>query len=204
MGEPTASPWRTLGSRVIYDNPWITVREDQVLRPDGQPGIYGVVHMKTWAVGVVARTDDAATLLVGQYRYTLDAYSWEIPEGGGATCQTLLASAQRELMEETGVSASRWSYLGEVHTSNSVTDESGVIFVAEGLAFGRPTPEGTERIEVRRLPLAEAVDLADSGEISDSLSVIGLLRAERWLQAGRRTRYARRSFAELGLASPDA
>jgi 8-oxo-dGTP pyrophosphatase MutT (NUDIX family) len=156
--------------------------------------------MNSWAVGVVPLTDDSHTLLVGQYRYTLDEYSWEIPEGGGATSDTLLASARRELLEETGVSASRWSFLGEVHTSNSVTDEAGVIFVAEGLTFGQPRPDGTERLQLRRLPLAEAVELADRGEISDSLSVIGLLRVERWLRAGRRTRYARRSFAELGLA----
>jgi 8-oxo-dGTP pyrophosphatase MutT (NUDIX family) len=160
--------------------------------------------MNSWAVGVIPLTDDGETLLVGQYRYTLDAYSWEIPEGGGATSDTLLVSARRELVEETGVSASRWSYLGEVHTSNSVTDESGVIFVAEGLSFGQPRPDGTERLQLWRLPLAEAVDLADRGEISDSLSVIGLLRVDRWLQSGRQTRYVRRSFAELGLAIPEA
>ena len=160
--------------------------------------------MQSWAVGVVPLTDDGDTLLVGQFRYTLDAYSWEIPEGGGATSDTLLASAERELLEETGVSASRWSYLGEVHTSNSVTDEAGVIFVAEGLSFGRPRPDGTEQLQLRRLPLPEAVDLADRGVISDSLSVIGLLRVERWLQGGRRARYARRSFGELGLGLPEA
>jgi 8-oxo-dGTP pyrophosphatase MutT (NUDIX family) len=175
-----------------------------VIRPDGEPGIYGVVHMNTWAVGVVPLTDDGETLLVGQYRYTLDEYSWEIPEGGGATSDPLLVSAQRELAEETGISASRWSYLGEVHTSNSVTDEAGVIFVAEGLAFGQSRPDGTEQLQLRRLPLAEAVELADRGVITDSISVIGLLRVDRWLRSGRRTRYARRSFAELGLALPEA
>jgi ADP-ribose pyrophosphatase len=173
-----------------------------VRRPDGMPGIYGVVHMKTWAVGVVALTDTGDTLLVGQYRYTLDAYSWEIPEGGGATSETLLASAQRELLEETGVQAGRWSFLGELHTSNSVTDESGVLFVAEELAFGEPRPDGTEQLQVRRLPLTEAVELADRGDISDSLSVVGLLRAQRWLGSGRRTQYTRRSFGELGMSNP--
>ena len=113
--EPAANPWRRLDSRLVYDNPWISVQEDQVIRPDGEPGIYGVVHMKHWAVGVVPVTDTGDTLLVGQFRYTLDQYSWEIPEGGGDPHDTPLASAQRELREETGVTATRWSYLGETH-----------------------------------------------------------------------------------------
>ncbi len=192
--ERTANPWRRVSSRLVYDNPWIRVQEDQVVRPDGQPGIYGVVHMKHWAVGVVPVTDTGDTLLVGQFRYTLNQYSWEIPEGGGLPSDTPLASAQRELREETGARATVWSYLGESHLSNSVTDELACLFLAEGLTFGQPEPDGTEQLEVRRLPLADAVAMALTGEISDALSIVGLLRAEHFLRAGRRGDFVRRSF----------
>src|SRR5690349_16648205 len=111
--DPTANPWRRLSTRPIYENPWIKVREDQVIRPDGNPGIYGVVEFQSWAIGVVPLTEDGDTFLIGQYRYTLDQYSWEIPEGGGAKTETPLEAAQRELREEAGITASTWTYLGE-------------------------------------------------------------------------------------------
>lgn len=196
--EPTASPWRREGSRVVYENAWIRVREDEVLQPDGQPGIYGVVHMKHWAVGIVPLASNGDTLLVGQYRYPLEQYSWEIPEGGGSPSDTPLASAQRELREETGVSAERWAYLGEAHLSNSVTDEVGCLFLAEELSFGAAEPEGTEDLRLRRVPLAYAVRMALSGEISDALSIVGLLRVENFLRAGRRLDFVQRSFPGLG------
>ena len=126
------NPWTTLGSRAIYENPWIAVREDRVLRPDGQPGIYGVVHFRHLAIGIVPLTDDGQTILVGQYRYTLDDYSWEIPEGGGALGVDPLESAKRELREETGLVAERWTYLGEAHLSNSAPDKAGCGFFAGG------------------------------------------------------------------------
>ena len=196
--EPTRSPWTRRASRVVYDNPWIRVRDDRVIRPDGQPGVYGVVEMKSWAVGIVPLTDDGDTFLVGQYRYTLDLYSWEIPEGGASKLATPLDSARRELREETGIAAARWTYLGEAHLSNSVTDEVGCVFLAEGLAFGDAEPEETEELRVRRLPFAEAVAMALVGEISDALAVIGLLRADRYLRDGRSWQPIERSFPGLG------
>ena len=196
--EPTRSPWTRRASRVVYDNPWIRVRDDRVIRPDGQPGVYGVVEMKSWAVGIVPLTDDGDTFLVGQYRYTLDLYSWEIPEGGASKLATPLDSARRELREETGIAAARWTYLGEAHLSNSVTDEVGCVFLAEGLAFGDAEPEETEELRVRRLPFAEAVAMALVGEISDALAVIGLLRADRYLRDGRSWQPIARSFPGLG------
>ena len=193
-----SNPWRRLSSRPIYANPWIKVREDQVIRPDGNPGIYGVVEFQSWAIGVVPLTEDGDTFLVGQYRYTLDLYSWEIPEGGGAKTETPLAGAQRELREETGLVASTWTYLGEAHLSNSATDEVGCVFLAEGLTLGEAEPDGTEDLRLWRLPFAEAVRMALTGEISDALAVIGLLRADHYLRSGRTWTPIERSFPGLG------
>lgn len=194
----TENPWQRTSSRPVYQNPWISLREDQVIQPDGRPGIYGVVEFKNRAIGVVPVTDDGDTFLVGQFRYTLGLYSWEIPEGGGPKDETALAAAQRELLEETGISAERWTYLGELHLSNSVTDEVGCVFLAEGLTFGEAEPEGTERLQVRRLPLARAHEMAMTGEISDGLAVIGLARAHHYLANGRKPTAYARSFPGLG------
>jgi len=193
---PLENPWQTNSTREIYNNPWIRVREDQVIRPDGRPGIYGVVEFKNWAIGIVPVSGDGDTYLVGQYRYTLKDYSWEIPEGGGAIGIAPLESAQRELLEETGIQAGHWTYLGEVHTSNSVTDEIGFLFLAQQLRLGESTPEETERLEVKRMPLAEAVQHALSGEISDSLSVIGLLRAWHFLHRDAGVEMVMRNYPE--------
>lgn len=197
MTAPT-NPWRTKGSRPIYENPWIRVREDAVVRPDGQDGIYGVVEYKNWAIGIVVLTDEGETILVGQHRYPLDLYSWEIPEGGCPVGTSPLESAKRELREETGIEAGRWTYLGELHLSNSVSDEVGCVFLAEDLTFGEAEPEGTERLETRRVPLAAAYHMAMTGEISDSLAVIGLARAHHFLAAGRRMEPVERCFPGLG------
>lgn len=180
------NPWQRLSSREIYENPWIKVREDQVIRPDGKPGIYGVVQFQNHAIGVVPVTDEGDTFLVGQYRYALGVYSWEIPEGGSPLTESPLEGAKRELREETGLTAERWTYLGDLHPSNSVTDEVGAVYLAEGLSFGISAPEGTERLEVRRLPLKEAWEMAMRGEITDSLAIIGLSRAWAFLQSQRR------------------
>lgn len=168
------NPWRTLSTRDVYDNPWIRVREDRVVRPDGEEGIYGVVHFKNQAVGVLAFEGDEI-YLVGQYRYPLGRYSWEIPEGGCPEDEDPLAAAQRELEEETGLRARHWQRLGEAHLSNSVSDEMAVWFVATGLEQGERRPEGTERLEVRRVPFREALRMALEGEMTDSISLLALM-----------------------------
>ncbi len=149
------NPWTTLSCRQAYENPWITVREDQVIRPDGQPGIYGVVQFKHIAVGVLPVDDQGNIYLVGQYRYTLNAYSWEIPEGGGPAGEAPEDTARRELREETGLEAGTIELLGTAHLSNSVSDELAYIFRATELIAGASSPEGTERIQLRRVTWPE-------------------------------------------------
>ena len=172
--DETLNPWRVLGSRPVYENDWISVREDEVVRPDGAPGIYGVVHYKNTAVGVLP-VEDGHVYLVGQYRYPLERYSWEIPEGGCPEGEDPLQAARRELKEETGLEAGRWEKLGEADLSNSVADERAVWFLATALVPGEQQPEGTEVLGVRRVPLGEAIEMARDGRMRDALSQLALL-----------------------------
>ena len=173
--DETKSPWRTLASREVYDNAWISVREDAVVRPDGERGIYGVVHFKNIAVGILA-VEDEFIYLVGQYRYPLERYSWEIPEGGCGEGEDPLAAARRELEEETGLRAANWEKVGEAHLSNSVSDELAIWFLATDLTRGQHSPEGTEQLNVRRVTLQEASGMALRGEITDALSLLAIMR----------------------------
>jgi 8-oxo-dGTP pyrophosphatase MutT (NUDIX family) len=174
------NPWQRLTTTVIYDNPWITVREDNVVNPGGGNGIYGTVHFKNIAIGIVPVDDQDYTWLVGQYRYPLDVFSWEIPEGGGPLDIDPLHSAQRELKEETGIIADYWEKIITIHTSNSVTDEMGHIYMATGLSFGEAEPEESEGdLQVKRVHLSEAVDMVMENKITDSLSMTGLLKVAR-------------------------
>ena len=173
------NPWKTLSSRVIYDNAWIQVKEDQVLTPSNTPGIYGKVHFKNIAFGIVPLDNQLNTWLVGQYRYTLDAYSWEIPMGGGKVGEDRLTNAQRELKEETGLEASKWTEIMQIHTSNSVTDETGIVFLAEELSQGEMDWDETEMLEVKVVSLKSAIDMVMSGKITDAISIAGLLKVGR-------------------------
>ncbi len=171
-----ANPWQTTESRIVYDNPWIRVREDGVIRPDGDPGIYGVVHYKNIAIGILPIDDDDYTYLVGQYRYTLNRYSWEIPEGGCPEGEEPMEAAKRELREETGLEARNWRLLGTAHLSNSVSDEMAIYYIASDLVQRAAQPEGTEKLELMRAPFDEVLRMALDGEITDALSVIAILR----------------------------
>jgi 8-oxo-dGTP pyrophosphatase MutT (NUDIX family) len=170
-----------LSTDLKYQNPWISVREDQVLNPTGGRGIYGVVSMKNKAIGIVPLDEQGNTWLVGQYRYPLNEYSWEIPMGGGPVELDILESAQRELREETGLLARRWTTIARLHTSNSVTDEEGFVFLAEELEQGDVEPEETEDLRLWKLPLAEAIRMVMDDRITDAISVAGLLKAEKIL-----------------------
>ncbi len=167
--------WTTLSSRPVYENPWIAVREDQVLRPDGQPGIYGVVHFRNRAVGVLPVEADGSIWLVGQYRYPLGCFSWEIPEGGCPKGEEPHETARRELREETGLAAGRLELIGRSHLSNSVSDEWALVYRASELIPGPAAPEGCERLEVRRVSWEAAWQMLETGVITDSMSVIALL-----------------------------
>ena len=178
------NPWQTLSSEVRYDNTWISVTHRDVINPSGGPGIYGVVHYKNLAIGILPVDDEGNTWLVGQYRYPTDHYSWEIPEGGGDPAIDPMVSAQRELREETGIEASSWRLLLHMELSNSVSDELAYIYLATGLSFGDAAPEETEQLTLRKLPLADAIEMVLDGTITDSLSVAGLLRAKVELDNG--------------------
>ena len=169
-------PWKRLGRRIAYENPWITVYHDEVARPDGSPGIYGVVHFRSLAVGVVPLDDGGRVALVGQHRYPLDVLSWEIPEGGSLLGEDALDGAKRELREETGLSAGAWRVIGTYHLSNSVSDEEAILYLATNLRPGFAEPDATEQLEVRWVHLDEAMAMIDRGEITDAMSVIGLQR----------------------------
>lgn len=180
----TNNPWKTLDTDTVYDNPWIQVSHRNVINPSGGTGIYGLVHFKNVAIGIVPLDGEGFTWLVGQFRYPLGRYSWEIPEGGGPHAIPLIESAQRELLEETGIRAGRWTALLEMHLSNSVTDEFAVAFVAQELEFGDAQPEETELLQLRRIPFDEALEMVFENKITDALSVAALLKTNEWLRRG--------------------
>ena len=179
------NPWKILGEKNIYDNKWINVTEYDVINPSGGKGIYGKVHFKNLAIGIVALDDELNTYLVGQYRFTLNEYSWEIPEGGGPMGIDILESAKRELKEETGLIAAEWAKLMNFHLSNSVCDEHGAIFLARKLKQEQAAPEETEELVVRKVPFEEAYQMVEDGRITDSLAVAGILKVKLMLLDGR-------------------
>ncbi|MBK7651029.1 MAG: NUDIX hydrolase [Flammeovirgaceae bacterium] len=174
------NPWQTLSSEEKYDNRWIQVVEHQVINPAGGKGIYGKVHFKSKAIGIVALDQDMNTWLVGQWRYTLNEWSWEIPEGGGALDTDPIESAKRELKEETGLVAERWTMIQRAYLSNSVSDEEGFLFLAEDLTQQESELEDTEAdLKVWKLPFKDALQMVLTGKITDSLSVMGILKVAR-------------------------
>jgi 8-oxo-dGTP pyrophosphatase MutT (NUDIX family) len=168
--------WKKISSRTVYENDWMRVLEDHVRNPGGGENQYGYVHFKNRAIAIVPLDDNGNTWLVGQDRYTLGEYSWELPMGGAPLDEVPLDAAKRELREETGLSASRWSEVMRLHTSNSITDELGIVYVAEGLTEGETAFEETEDLQIRKLPFADAVQLVHRGEITDAISVAAILR----------------------------
>ncbi len=169
--------WQSLDCTTVYDNPWISVTHENVRTPAGTSGIYGVVHFKNVAVGILPIDKDGFTWLVKQSRYPLNGYTWEIPEGGAPFSESPLIAAQRELEEETGLVAEHWQEWLRLHTSNSVTDEQAIIYLAKGLSEGTMALEDTEDIEVLRLPLTDAIAMVYRAEITDAMSVAALLKA---------------------------
>ncbi|KIO78561.1 DNA mismatch repair protein MutT [Pedobacter lusitanus] len=179
------NPWTILDSRKIYENNWIGITEHNVLNPSGGKGIYGEVHFRNYAIGILPLDEEMNTWIVGQYRFPLKAYSWEIPEGGGPLDQPILNSAKRELQEETGLIASDWTEIQRMHLSNSVSNELAIIYVARGLTMGQAEPEETEELVLRKLPFEEAYQMAIDGRITDSMSVAALLKTKILLLEGK-------------------
>ena len=169
--------WTELNRKEIYENAWIKVTESQVLNPNGGSGIYGVVHFKNLAIGVIAVDDENNTWLVGQDRFPFDGkYTWEIVEGGGPINEDPMESAKRELLEEVGLKAEKWELIQEMDLSNSATTERALIYMATGITHHEAQPDETEQLQIKKLPLEEAIQMVLSGEIVDSLSVAGLLK----------------------------
>lgn len=168
--------WKTISKKDIYKNAWIEVSHHEVINPSGNNGIYGVVHFHHKAIGILAVDEQLNIVLVGQDRYPLNAYSWEIPEGGCPIGEDNLSAAKRELKEETGLEASQWEPLCKFHLSNSVTDEEGQLFLARNLKAGNSSPEETENLSVKRVTLEEALLLIDRGEITDAITIMGIYK----------------------------
>lgn len=173
------NPWIIKSKNTVYQNNWIRVNHHEVVNPSGGEGIYGTVEFKNIAIGILPLDNELNTWLVGQYRFPLDEYSWEIPEGGCPEGEDWLAAAQRELKEETGIVAKRWQNIAKVHTSNSVCKETGYIFIAEELEFTSNEPEETEQLMIKKVPFVKALEMVMNNEITDSLSVIGILKVAK-------------------------
>lgn len=176
------NPWTIVAQQNVYDNPWINVTEYDVINPSGGKGIYGKIHFKNIAIGVIPLDEENNTWLVGQYRFPTDKYSWEIPEGGGNMDEAPLASAQRELLEETGLKAARWDKILDMYLSNSVTDEISVVYVARNLSEHEAEPEETEQLAVQKIPFSKVLDKVIAGEITDAITVAAVLKLDYLIQ----------------------
>jgi 8-oxo-dGTP pyrophosphatase MutT (NUDIX family) len=181
------NPWKILSEKVVYDNSWIRVTEYGVINPGGGRGIYGKVHFKNLAIGVIVLDESLNTYLVGQYRFPMNKYSWEIPEGGGSVHIDPLISAKRELKEEAGIIAHSWEKILEIDISNSVTDEHAFIFLAWNIEQQLASPEETEQLEVKRLRFDDVYRMVEDGEITDSITVAAILKVKLMLADGRIT-----------------
>lgn len=172
--EQESNPWKTHREEIRYENDWIRIEHHDVIKPNGEPGIYGKVHFKNTAIAILPIDSEGNTYLVGQYRYTIQAYSWELPEGGCLN-ESPLEAAKRELKEETGLIAEKWTFLGEQYLSNSVTDEKSMMYLAENLSMKESEPESTEILQIKKIPVQEAIQMALNGEIKDVLSAATLM-----------------------------
>ena len=183
--DKTKNPWKILSEKNIYDNPWISLTEFDVINPGGGKGIYGKIHFKKIAVGSLPLDENFNTYLVGQYRFPFSQYTWEIAEGGGELEEDPLESAKRELLEETGLIANEWKEVLTIQLSNSITDEIAIIYLAQGLEQRSPIPEETEELTVKKIPFEEAYQMVENGLITDSMSVAAIQKVKLMLLDGR-------------------
>jgi len=178
------NPWIVKSKKIVYDNAWVQIQHHEVINPSGGDGIYGVVHLKNYAIGIIPIDENGYTWLVGQYRYPLDVYSWELPEGGGPLEDDPLESAKRELREEVGITANKWTKIMDIHTSNSITDELGFVYVAQDLTFGETEHEEVEEIVIRKVHFNELVDMIMNGQITDSITIASVLKLQLLINKG--------------------
>ena len=178
------NPWTIIDSTSVYDNPWVQVTEFNVRNPNNGIGIYGKVHYKNIAIGILVLDENYNTWIVGQYRFPIDKYSWEIPEGGGDLMINPLESAKRELKEETGIIANNWTTLLEMDLSNSVSDEGSISFIARDLTFGESEPEETEQLQIKKIAFDDVYKMVMNGEIRDSITVATILKAKILIDKG--------------------
>ena len=179
------NPWTTLHSEKVYDSPWISLTKHDVLNPHGNPGTYSVVHFKNLAIGILPLDENYNTWIVGQYRYPINQYTWEIPEGGGKLGVEPIESAKRELLEETGITAKKWTQIQTMHLSNSASDEFCVLFIAQELSFGASQPEDDEELETKKIHFNDLYKMVERGEITDSLTVAAVLKAKIMMLEGK-------------------
>jgi 8-oxo-dGTP pyrophosphatase MutT (NUDIX family) len=179
------NPWQIMNEQEVYDNNWITVTHYNVINPSGGVGIYGKVHMKNRAIGIIPLDEEMNTYLVGQYRFALNEYSWEIPEGGGPLSDDPLSAAKRELSEETGLEAAQWTKILEMTLSNSVTDERCIIYIARGLTQYAATPEDTEDLVVKKISFEEIYSMVQNGKINDAVTVAAVLKIKLMMLEGK-------------------
>ncbi|QEC66181.1 NUDIX hydrolase [Panacibacter ginsenosidivorans] len=178
------NPWQIIDQHDAYDNNWITLTHYNVINPSGGKGIYGKVHFKNTAIGVVPLDRHLNTYLVGQYRFPINRYSWEIPEGGGPLNEDPLDAAKRELMEETGLKAKHWIKILDMYLSNSVSDEGCAIYVATDLSQHTATPEETEQLAIKKVPFDEVYQMVQDGKITDAVTVAAILKTKLMLLDG--------------------
>lgn len=178
------NPWQIIGTNIPYENAWIKVIHHDVINAAGNNGIYGTVHFKNYAIGIIALDEQQQTWIVGQYRFPFNEYTWEIPEGGGPVHLPPLESAQRELLEETGITARNWQLIQQLQLSNSATDEVAFLFLATGLEYQKATPEEGEVLEQRRVPFEQLYNMVNSGEVKDSLTVAAVLKTKLMILEG--------------------
>jgi ADP-ribose pyrophosphatase len=181
MKNENQNPWQTKSSEIRYDNPWIQIQHNEVINPAGNPGIYGVVHFKNLAIGIIPLDENNNTWIVGQYRYATNSYSWEIPEGGGKLDTNPIVSAQRELLEECGIIAKQWEKILEMDLSNSATNEHAILYVARDLQLTHAEPEETEDLQLKKVPFETLYQMVLNGEVQDAMSVAAVLKLKLML-----------------------
>ena len=176
--DESKNPWTLLKSQPIYENPWIKIRHDDVIHPNGVAGVFGIIEVKQTSVGVIPVDDDGYTYLVGQYRYPNENWFWEIPMGGVPHGESLEAGALRELEEETGLKAGRLQHIHKLHSLISISNSINETFLAFDLSLGQTKFDDAEQLKVKKILLKDAIKMAEQGEICDAISVAGLLRAK--------------------------